>query len=58
MLWLLIQVQKQPLKVAVEHLKDLPYNSSDDIVKATYMELVPTPKDLLARHFNIQVQAQ
>lgn len=44
------QVQKRPLKVAVEHLKDLPYNSSDDIVKATYMELVSTLKDLLAQH--------
>ncbi|KAL3145396.1 hypothetical protein ABBQ38_001644 [Trebouxia sp. C0009 RCD-2024] len=44
------QVQKRPLKVAVEHLKDLPYSSGDDIVKATYMELVSTLKDLLAQH--------
>ena len=48
--WVLFQVQKRPLKVAVEHLKDLPYNSGDDIVKATYMELVSTLKDLLAQH--------
>lgn len=44
------QVQKRPLKVAVEHLKDLPYNTNDDIVKATNMELVATLKDLLAQH--------
>lgn len=46
----MVQVQKRPLKVAVEHLKDLPYSSGDDIVKATYMELVSTLKDLLAQH--------
>lgn len=46
----LLQVQKRPLKVAVEHLKDLPYNTNDDIVKATNMELVATLKDLLAQH--------
>ena len=46
----MLQVQKRPLKVAVEHLKDLPYSSGDDIVKATYMELVSTLKDLLAQH--------
>lgn len=34
----------------MEHLKDLPYSSGDDIVKATYMELVSTLKDLLAQH--------
>ena len=45
-----LQVQKRPLKVAVEHLKDLPYSSSDDIVKATYMELVSSLKELLAQH--------
>lgn len=44
------QVLKRPLKVAVEHLKDLPYSSGDDIVKATYMEVVATLKDLLAQH--------
>ena len=47
---LLHQVSSRPLKVAVEHLKDLPYSSSDDIVKATYMEAVATLKDLLAQH--------
>ena len=46
----MLQVQKRPLKVAVEHLKDLPYSSGDDIVKATYMELVSSLKDLLAQH--------
>jgi len=50
LLLLLLQVQKRPLKVAVEHLKDLPYNTNDDIVKATNMELVATLKDLLAQH--------
>lgn len=44
------QIQKRPLKVAVEHLKDLPYNSDEDLVKATYMEVVSTLKDLLAQH--------
>ena len=34
----------------MEHLKDLPYSSGDDIVKATYMEVVATLKDLLAQH--------
>ena len=34
----------------MEHLKDLPYNTNDDIVKATNMELVATLKDLLAQH--------
>ena len=47
---LVLQVSSRPLKVAVEHLKDLPYSSSDDIVKATYMEVVATLKDLLAQH--------
>jgi len=46
----MLQVQKRPLKVAVEHLKDLPYNPNDDILKATNMELVATLKDLLAQH--------
>lgn len=45
-----MQIQKRPLKVAVEHLKDLPYNSDEDLVKATYMEVVSTLKDLLAQH--------
>lgn len=34
----------------MEHLKDLPYNTNDDTVKATNMELVATLKDLLAQH--------
>lgn len=47
---LAFQVSTRPLKVAVEHLKDLPYSSGDDVVRATYMEVVHTVKDLLAQH--------
>lgn len=38
---------KDPLVVNVEHLKDQPYDASDDVVKATVMEVVSTLKDLL-----------
>ena len=38
---------KNPLVVDVEHLKDHPYDASDDVIKATVMEVVSTIKDLL-----------
>ncbi len=39
-----LQVSTSPLRVAVQHLKDLPYDGNDDIVKATTMELISTLK--------------
>jgi Lon-like ATP-dependent protease len=41
--------RSQPLGVRVQHLRDLPYDASEDIVKATTNEVVSTIKELL-RH--------
>lgn len=46
LLLLLSQLDKDPLRVTVAHLKDESYNN-DDITKATSMEIVNTMKDLL-----------
>ena len=53
------QVGKNPLKVAVEHLKDQPYDPNDDVLKATAMELVSTLKELLTLHplYNEQLKS-
>lgn len=45
---ILLQVGLDPLKVAVQHLKDLPYNANDDVLRATSMEMVATLKVGLA----------
>lgn len=54
-----LQVSKDPLKVAVEHLKDQPYDASEDVIKATAMELVSTLKELLTLHplYNEQLKS-
>lgn len=48
-----------PLKVAVQHLKDETYNANDDVLKATTMELVSTLKELLHLHplYNEQLKS-
>ncbi len=48
-----------PLKVAVQHLKDEPYDSDDDVLKATVMEIVQTMKELVAQNplYREQMQA-
>ena len=43
-----VQVSDDPLKVAVEHLRDQPYNPNDDHLKATTLEIVSTLKELPA----------
>ncbi|KAK9806741.1 hypothetical protein WJX72_001031 [[Myrmecia] bisecta] len=40
-------VTQSPLTVAVEHLKDLPYNQHDPMLRATTMEMVATLKELI-----------
>ena len=54
-----LQVSKDPLKVAVEHLKDQPYDPAEDVIKATSMELVSTLKELLTLHplYNEQLKS-
>ncbi|KAL2651757.1 hypothetical protein R1flu_019885 [Riccia fluitans] len=39
--------EDDPLSVTVEHVKDKPYDGSQDVIKATVMEVVTTMKDLI-----------
>jgi len=41
---------EDPLKVAIMHLKDEPFDTSDDVLKAITMEMISTLKDLLLMH--------
>ncbi|CAL5228054.1 g11119 [Coccomyxa viridis] len=52
-------VHDSPLKVAVEHLRDQPYNPSEDHLKATTLEIVSTLKELLHLHplYNEQLRS-
>ena len=45
--------------MAVQHLKDEPYDSDDDVLKATVMEIVQTMKELVAQNplYREQMQA-
>ena len=54
-----LQVHDSPLKVAVEHLRDQPYNPSEDHLKATTLEIVSTLKELLHLHplYNEQLRS-
>ncbi len=54
-----MQVHDSPLKVAVEHLRDQPYNPSEDHLKATTLEIVSTLKELLHLHplYNEQLRS-
>ncbi len=54
-----VQVHDSPLKVAVEHLRDQPYNPSEDHLKATTLEIVSTLKELLHLHplYNEQLRS-
>lgn len=45
-----MQVSADPLRVAIQHLKDEPYDSSDPLLKATTMEVISTLKELLHMH--------
>ena len=56
---LCLQVDPSPLKVAVQHLRDEPYDSDDDVLKATVMEIVQTMKELVAQNplYREQMQA-
>ncbi|ESQ49481.1 hypothetical protein EUTSA_v100220931mg, partial [Eutrema salsugineum] len=40
-------VSKDPLSVKVDHLKDEPYDKDDDVIKATYFEVMSTLRDVL-----------
>ncbi|XP_020682303.1 lon protease homolog, mitochondrial isoform X5 [Dendrobium catenatum] len=40
-------VDEEPLTVKVDHLKELPYNKDDDVIKATYFEVISTLRDVL-----------
>ncbi|XP_047342685.1 lon protease homolog 1, mitochondrial-like [Impatiens glandulifera] len=40
-------VTDHPLTVKVEHLKDMPYDKDDDLVKATSFEVISTLRDVL-----------
>ncbi|KAD6795492.1 hypothetical protein E3N88_06388 [Mikania micrantha] len=40
-------VSEDPLTVKVDHLKDLPYNKDDDVIKATSFEVITTLRDVL-----------
>ncbi|KAG0619235.1 hypothetical protein M758_4G124900 [Ceratodon purpureus] len=40
-------LETEPLSVGVEHLKDKPYDSTQDELKATILEVVTTMKDLM-----------
>ncbi|CAL8462062.1 g1593 [Coccomyxa elongata] len=53
------KVSDDPLKVAVEHLRDQPYNPNDDHLKATTLEIVSTLKELLHLHplYNEQLRS-
>ncbi|KAG0470544.1 hypothetical protein HPP92_017244 [Vanilla planifolia] len=40
-------VDEDPLTVKVDHLKENPYNKDDDVIKATYFEVISTLRDVL-----------
>ncbi|KAK9692162.1 hypothetical protein RND81_09G245000 [Saponaria officinalis] len=40
-------VDEDPLTVKVDHLKDLPYDNDDDVIKATSFEVISTVRDVL-----------
>ncbi|KAL9248245.1 hypothetical protein vseg_021589 [Gypsophila vaccaria] len=40
-------VEEDPLTVKVDHLKDLPYDNDDDVIKATSFEVISTVRDVL-----------
>ncbi|KAL1211769.1 putative lon protease protein 4, chloroplastic/mitochondrial [Cardamine amara subsp. amara] len=40
-------VSEDPLTVKVDHLKDKPYDRDDDVIKATYFEVMSTVRDVL-----------
>ncbi|CAM8936780.1 unnamed protein product [Rhodiola kirilowii] len=40
-------VSEDPLKVKVDHLKDMPYDKDDDVIKATSFEVISTLRDVL-----------
>lgn len=42
-------VNEDPLTVKVDHLKDLPYDKDDDVMKATSFEVISTVRDVLQR---------
>ncbi|XP_021734461.1 lon protease homolog 1, mitochondrial-like [Chenopodium quinoa] len=42
-------VNEYPLTVKVDHLKDLPYEKDDDVIKATSFEVISTIRDVLQR---------
>lgn len=43
-------VNLDPLRLAVTHLRDAPYDPNDDMLKATTMEMISTLKELLHLH--------
>ena len=45
-----MQVGSNPLKLSVEHLKDLPYQAIGDEARATSMQLLASLKELLQQH--------
>ncbi|KAL0719890.1 hypothetical protein Bca4012_069214 [Brassica carinata] len=40
-------VSEDPLSVKVEHIKNKPYDKDDDVIKATYFEVMSTLRDVL-----------
>ncbi|TVU37125.1 hypothetical protein EJB05_10421 [Eragrostis curvula] len=40
-------VEEDPLTVKVDHLKELPYNKEDDVIKATSFEVISTLREVL-----------
>lgn len=42
-------VNDDPLTVTVDHLKELPYDKDDDVIKATSFEVISTLRDVLQR---------
>lgn len=40
-------VDEDPLTVKVDHLKEMPYNKDEDVIKATYFEVISTLRDVL-----------
>ncbi|KAF8089655.1 hypothetical protein N665_0500s0021 [Sinapis alba] len=40
-------VSEDPLSVKVEHIKNMPYDKDDDVIKATYFEVMSTLRDVL-----------
>jgi len=55
----LLQASSSPLRVGVEHLRNLEYDRRADELKATNMEVVSTLKDLLTMHplYNEQLRS-